>query len=71
MPNDIKISLEKGNKLLEEKNNIELNSFINDYLKIENNINKINLIIKNINEANKYLDIKLKFFQENDEEINK
>lgn len=47
LPNKIKVSLEKG-KLINNKNNNNLNSLINDCLNIENNINDINKINQNM-----------------------
>ena len=69
LPNKIKISLEKG-KLIDkewENDNI-LNSIINDYINIENNINNINLIndsIKNYKNLNAS-DVKLYIEDENE-----
>ena len=44
LPNKIKISLEKGRLINNKFNNKELNSIINDCIKIENNINDVNKI---------------------------
>ena len=49
LPNKIKISLEKGEKLCKEMNdNVNVNSLVYDCLNIENEIKDINLINENI-----------------------
>ena len=71
LPNEMKINLEKGKKLIEiwDDNKINLNSKINDCINIENNI-------KNINEINKSFEkcdsqkINIQFIPEKDDEIN-
>ena len=52
MPNKIKISLEAGKMAEKEWNDDNLNSFINDCINVENNINEINLIKEKINKCN-------------------
>ncbi len=48
LPKKIKASLEKGKSLDKEWEDSELNSYINDCINIENNINDINIINDNI-----------------------
>jgi len=53
LPNNIKISLEKGKKIDDEwNNNDNLNSLINDCINIENNIKKIKEIEENVKKCN-------------------
>jgi chaperonin cofactor prefoldin len=68
LPNEIKQSLEKG-KSLNNENNV-LNKFINNCIIIENNIKKIQIIKENIEKCNKK-GIKIHFFPEKEDEINK
>ena len=70
LPDNIKISLEKGKNLDKDWKENELNLFINDCLEIENSVKDINIINENIqkNRKNKY--IKIKFIYDEDE-INK
>ena len=44
LPKQIKLSLEKGKLIDKEWDNINLNSYINDCINIENNIKNINTI---------------------------
>ena len=70
LPKKIEKSLEKGkliDKNNENKEEIQLNQFINDCLNIEHNINNINKIKKTIERFN--YKQKRKIFFENDEEI--
>ena len=69
LPNKIKISLERGKLIDKEWNNNELNSFINDCITIENNIQDINLINNSIKKFNSNKNIELKFYP-NEEGIN-
>ena len=48
LPKQIKLSLEKGKLIDKEWDNINLNSYINDCINIENNIKNINIIKENI-----------------------
>ena len=71
LPNEIKISLEKG-KIKEKEENIDdLSSFINDCLSIESNINKIHSLNENMQKCNNFRNIKIIFFPNEEEEINK
>ena len=70
MPTEIKISLEKGKLIQDEWNNDDiLNSKINDCINIENHLKRINNINKIIEKNSEFK--KIKFFPENNEEINK
>jgi len=71
LPNEIKISLEKGKIKEKEENNDDLSSFINDCLNIENKINKINLLNENMQKCNNFKNIKIIFFPKEEGEINK
>ena len=68
LPNEIKQSLEKGKSLNNENN--DLNKFINNCIIIENNIKKIKIIKENIEKCNTK-GIKIHFFPEKEDEINK
>ena len=71
LPERIKLSLEKSNCLTKDNNNYKLNSMINDCIKIENNIEAINIINEDIKKYGKNFDTtKIKLFPE-DEEIDK
>jgi len=70
LPTEIKISLEKGKLIKDEWNNDDiLNSKINDCINIENHLKRINSINKIIVKNSEFK--KIKFFPENNEEINK
>ena len=72
LPNKIKISLEKGKRINEEWNDDEkLNSLINDCLNIEIIIKEINNINECIKKSNNSNNIKLNFYPEEEDEINK
>ena len=72
LPDKIKISLEKGKKINEEWNDDEkLNSLINDCLNIENIIKEMNNINECIKKSNNSYNIKMNFFPEEEDEINK
>jgi len=69
LPNKIKISLEKGEKLCKEMdNNININSLICDCVNIENEIKNINLINENIKKYNSVNSL-TKFISGNKENI--
>ena len=71
LPSKIKLSLEKGKAINKEWNDDnKLNSLINDCISIENNIKDINLINKNIKQCNNFNKIEIKFFPEEENEIN-
>ena len=72
LPNKIKLSLEKGKKINNNWNNVDnLNSLINDCIKIENNIKNLNDIKKNLeNFKNKKIDAIFKFNLDSDNKIN-
>ena len=70
LPNRIKISLEKGKQINESKNNENsLNILINDCLNIENIIEEINAINKNIQKHTKLTDININLNIEKEKEI--
>ena len=70
LPTEIKMSLEKGKLIQDEWNNDDiLNSKINDCINIENHLKRINNINENIEKNSEFK--KIKFFPENNEEINK
>ena len=72
LPDKIKISLEKGKKINEEWNDDEkLNSLINDCLNIEIIIKEINNINECIKKSNNSYNIKINFFPEKEDEVNK
>ena len=67
LPNIIKTSLDKGNKLdknLENDNNLA--SYINDCINIENNIKNINYINNNIKTSKEFNKIKIIFSREDE-----
>jgi len=61
LPNQIKISLEKGKLIDKEWDNNNLFSYINDCINIENNINDINIINQNINKFKMNTQTKINF----------
>ena len=70
LPNEIKISLEKGRKINGDWNDgNKINKKIQDCLDIENNINNINEINKKIEKCNS-AEIKTKIVPENENELN-
>ena len=72
LPKEIKLSIEKGKSIQREWNNDnKLNSIINDCINIENSVEKINKLNENINKSNNIINKKLKFFPDDNEEINK
>ena len=62
LPKKIKLSLEKGKLIDKEWDNINLYSYINDCINIENNIKDINIINENINKFQSNKKIKIEFF---------
>ena len=69
LPNKIKISLEKGEKLCKEMdNNINLNSLVYDCVNIENEIKNINLINENIKKFSS-VNSEIQFYSGNKEDI--
>ena len=72
LPNNIKESLEKGEKIDNDWNDEnKLSSIINDCIKIENNISNINKINENIDKCNLAKDTEINFFPKEENEINK
>ena len=71
LPNKTKILLEKGKAIDKEWNNNKLNSLINDCINIENNIKEINNINEKIKKCNLNQNIKINFYPEEEDEINK
>ena len=70
IPEIIKISLEKGKLIEEQKNNVnKLSSLINDCINLENSIEDINTINKSIEKSKSYKNLKIKFLID-DKEIN-
>ncbi len=70
MPNNIKLSLEKGKKIDGEWKNDNLKSIINDCINIEKNIESINEINEKIKKFNNFnIDIKLNFAESQNNEI--
>ena len=71
LPNEVKISLEKGKSIEKEWNDEnKLNSLINDCINIENNINEINTINNKIQKINDYNDnIEIKFLPNEENNI--
>ena len=70
LPNKIKSSLDKGNKLTKEIKDINLNLLINECINIENNIKDINSINEKIKKYNSPYNFKFSFNIENKEEMN-
>ena len=71
LPNKIKVCLEKCKKIENKwNNNDETNSFINDCINIENNINAINFINKHLKNINNTNNLEINFIPEEDNEIN-
>jgi len=71
IPNQIKIYMEKGKKLIKEwddNNNIKLNNKINDCINIENNIKTIKEINESIDKC-KSKEVNIHFYPEKEEEI--
>jgi len=68
LPNKIKLSLEKGEKLINEMDNINLNSLVYDCINIENGIKNINLINEKIKKFYS-INTQIKFNSENKEDI--
>ncbi len=58
----LKLILEKGKKIINEKNKIKLNELINEYINFENNVSIINEIDELI-EKNKNNSIKIAFLE--------
>ena len=71
LPNKIKILLEKGKTIDKEWNDNKLNFLINDCINIENNIKEINNINEKIKKCTLKQNIKIKFYPEKENEINK
>ena len=69
LPNQIKKSLDKGKIIEKEWDDNNLPSLINDCIKIEENIKKVNIINDNIKESNLNKETKIEFNIE-EEEIN-
>ena len=70
LPNKIKLSLEKGKIINNEWNDEnKLYSLINDCINIEKNINDINMINENILKYNRYIELKIDFSTEENNEI--
>ena len=69
LPNEIKITLEKGKELDNDWNLNEINFYINDCIEIENNIKNINIINENILKriSNKNKEV---IFSPNEDDIN-
>ena len=70
LPNQIKISLEKGKIIDKEWNDDKLNILINDCINIENNIKNVNIINEKIKKCNNSNNSKINI-NLNEEEINK
>ena len=66
LPKQIKLSLAKGKLIDKEWDNNNLNTYINDCIKIENNIKDINIINKNINKFNQKNQSKINFYPKGD-----
>ena len=62
LPKQIKISLEKGKLLDKEWDNNNLYSYINDCIKIENNIKEINIINEKVNKFQHKNQAKMEFY---------
>ena len=68
IPENIKISLEKGKLIGDQWNdNSKLCFLIHDCINIENNIKDINIIKENIEKCNSYQNLKVKFLPEENE----
>ena len=67
LPKQIKLSLEKGKLIDKEWDDINLCSYINDCINIENNIKNINMINESINKCNLNNKIKFQFEPKNNE----
>jgi len=71
LPNKIKASLEKGKNLDKEWNDDNvLNSLINECIIIENNIEEINIIDKNIKKNNDSHNFEIMFYPDKEKDIN-
>ena len=69
LPNKIKLSLEKGNKIEKEYDDNKLSLFINNCINIENNIKKLNTLKTKIEKCKELVNIKINFIEENSEEV--
>ena len=69
LPNKIKLSLEKGNKIEKEYDDNKLSLFINDCINIENNIKELNTLKEKIEKCKELVDVKINFVEENGEEV--
>ena len=72
LQNEIKVSLDKGKQIDNEWSNNEdekINFFINECIRIENNIKNVQLLSENIKELNDK-NINAKFFPEEENDIN-
>ena len=68
LPKTIKISLEKGKLLIDKKwDDNNLNSYIYDFIKIENKVKNINTINEIINKCNKNKKINIEFSPKNEQ----
>ena len=67
LPNKIKLSLEKEKIIEKEYNDNKKAFFINNCIKIENNLKEINMVNQNIQKFNKLDKVKIKFSQEENE----
>ena len=71
LPNKIKASFEKGKSLDKEWNDDNiLNSFINECINIENNIEEINIINQNIKKNNESQNFEIMFYPDKEKDIN-
>ena len=62
LPKQIKLSLEKGKLIDKEWDNNNLISYINDCIKIENNIKEINIIDEKVNKFQQKNQVKIEFY---------
>ena len=69
LPNKIKLSLEKGNKIEKEYDDNKLSLFINNCINIENNIKELNTLKEKIEKCKELVDVKINFVEENGEEV--
>jgi len=69
LPNKIKLSLEKGNKIEKEYDDNKLSLFINNCINIENNIKELNTLKTKIEKCKELVNIKINFIEENSEEV--